>query len=111
MDAELIVLIVIAVELAILLWMVRWAIRTVCDPTLGYLINPRVTLPWPNVNKGNIDPEPPVPDPMDNRNMGDHLYYAICAMKTYLTMHQQRPLKPIGGGSPATPPPPGPPSP
>lgn len=99
----LVVLIVIAVELGLLAWMIRWALRMVSTPVLGYQLS--ASLPWPLVKGGDIDPNFAIPDPLQNRTMGDHLVYAMCAMRTYLTMHQQRPI-----GKP-TPPPPGPPSP
>jgi hypothetical protein len=106
-EATLVVLIVIAVELGILAWMIRWAIRLVSTPVLDYQLP--MSLPWPQVKAGDIETAIEIPDPMQNKSMGDHMMYAMCAMKTYLTMHQQRPMSPMS--SPATPPPPGPPSP
>jgi len=87
----LVVLIVIAVELGILAWMIRWALGKISNPVLDYALP--TSLPWPLVEKGNIATDPPIPDPMKSKTMGDHLIYAMCAMKTYLSMHQQRPIK------------------
>ena len=104
--ATLVVLIVIAVELGILAWMIRWAFRLVSTPVLDYQLP--MSLPWPQVQGGDIDTKVAIPDPMENKSMGDHMMYAMCAMKTYLTMHQQRSLSQL---SRITPPPPGPPLP
>jgi ABC-type proline/glycine betaine transport system permease subunit len=45
----LVVLIVIAVELGILAWMIRWALGKISNPVLDYALPD--SLPWPLVSR------------------------------------------------------------